>query len=126
MYKVIKKFGCAKVGDIFNCNDRGDLELVDTNTANGYQNDRCMIISKDLATGLVDTHYLVEVNPASDKLTRLAETIDNLISTYDTDHTNLMAEYQRGNVQTCVKVEAETVYTNLIKVLNTLKGIINE
>lgn len=60
------------------------------------------------------------------KLKKIADTIEKLILTYDNDHKNLMEEYNNGNVQTCVKVEAETVYTNLIKVLNKIKEIVNE
>jgi hypothetical protein len=34
--------------------------------------------------------------------------------------------YNDQEIPTCVKVEADTVYYNLTKVLNTIKDIINE
>ena len=61
-----------------------------------------------------------------DKLNDLEDKIDDMIDTYTDDYKALMEEYDKGNVQQCVKVEAETVYQNLIKVLGNLKSFINE
>ena len=46
--------------------------------------------------------------------------------TYTKDYNELMKDYNEGNVQQCVKVEAETVYHNLNKVLNSIKDLLDE
>ena len=49
-----------------------------------------------------------------------------VIDTYTKDYNELMKDYNEGNVQQCVKVEAETVYHNLNKVLNSIKDLLDE
>ena len=49
-----------------------------------------------------------------------------MIDTYTKDYNELMKDYNEGNVQQCVKVEAETVYHNLNKVLNSIKDLLDE
>jgi hypothetical protein len=52
--------------------------------------------------------------------------VEEKIEQYTSDHEALTAQYNEGDVPQCVKVEADTVYFNLIKVLNKIKDIINE
>ena len=75
---------------------------------------------------LVYEGYLVKVEDDNDKLNKISDKVNELIDTYTKDYTALLTEYEKGGVQPCVKVEAETVYTNLIKVLNALKKEIDE
>ena len=56
----------------------------------------------------------------------LKEYIDILIDTYEKDHKDMLEAFENGDVQPCVKVEAETVYYNMIKILNSIKDKINE
>ena len=61
-----------------------------------------------------------------DKLEKVKEYVNTLIDTYTKDYNELMKDYNEGNVQQCVKVEAETVYHNLNKVLNSIKDLLDE
>lgn len=138
-YKVIKPFGNALKGDVFKQVEEGD----DLYYMVRYEDDDC--VSKDTekyikswvsmeldditVTSLVNDGYLTLIQNeenSSNKLDELKVFIESMISTYQKDYKNLMDSYNEGNVQPCVKVEAETVYYNLMKVLETIKNKINE
>lgn len=138
-YKVIKPFGNALKGDVFKQVEEGD----DLYCMERYEDDDC--VSKDTekyikswvsmelddttVMSLVNEGYLMLIQNeenSSNKLDELKIFIESMISTYQKDYKNLMDSYNEGNVQPCVKVEAETVYYNLMKVLETIKNKINE
>ena len=56
-----------------------------------------------------------------DKINSTVEFIDKLLDQYEKDYKEVMDKYNEGNIQPCVKVEAETVYYNLTKVLNKVR-----
>ena len=66
------------------------------------------------------------VSIAEDKLGEVLNFVEEKIEQYTADHEALTAQYNEGDVPQCVKVEADTVYFNLIKVLNKIKEIIHE
>lgn len=131
MYKVIKEFGCAQKGDVLHENEEGLFELnVECDCSDCYSS-RSICISSDIADTLVTAGYLEEfeemiVSIAEDKLSEVLNFVEEKIEQYTTDHEALIAQYNEGEVPQCVKVEADTVYFNLIKVLNKIKDIINE
>ena len=131
-YKVIKEFGCAQKGDLLQENEEGLFELsVECNCDDCYCS-RNICISSDIADTLATAGYLEEakemttVSIAEDKLEEVLSFIDEKIEQYEQDHEALIAQYNEGDVPQCVKVEADTVYFNLIKVLNKIKEIIHE
>lgn len=132
MYKVIKEFGCAQKGDVLYENEEGLFELcVECDCSDCYSS-RSVCISADVADTLVHAGYLQEakemttVSITEDKLSEVLNFVDEKIEQYTADHEALEAQYNEGDVPPCVKVEADTVYFNLIKVLNKIKEIINE
>lgn len=131
MYKVIKEFGCAQKGDVLHENEEGLFELnVECDCSDCYSS-RSICISSDIATTLALAGYLEEfeemvVSIAEDKLSEVLNFVDEKIEQYTADHEALTAQYNEGDVPQCVKVEADTVYFNLLKVLNKIKDIINE
>ena len=131
-YKVIKEFGCAQKGDVLNENAEGLFELVVECNCDDCYSSRSVCISSDIADTLATAGYLEEVvemtsvSIAKDKLEEVLNFIDEKIEQYTEDHEALTAQYNEGDVPACVKVEADTVYFNLIKVLNKIKEIINE
>ena len=130
MYKVIKEFGCAQKGDILNENEEGLFELsVECNCDDCYCS-RNICISSDIADTLATAGYLEEfeeeVKCPIAKLNEVLNFVETKIEQYTEDHEALTAQYNEGDVPQCVKVEADTVYFNLIKVLNKIKDIINE
>ena len=131
-FKVIKEFGCAQKGDVLQENEEGLFELsMECNCDDCYCS-RNICISSDIADTLATAGYLEEakemttVSIAEDKLEEVLNFIDEKLEQYAADHEALTAQYNEGDVPQCVKVEADTVYFNLIKVLNKIKEIIHE
>ena len=130
MYKVIKEFGCAQKGDVLHENEEGLFELnVECDCSDCYSS-RSICISSDIADTLATAGYLEEFEemtcPTEEKLEAVLSFIEEKIEQYASDHEALTAQYNEGDVPQCVKVEADTVYFNLIKVLNKIKDIIHE
>ena len=130
MYKVIKEFGCAQKGDILNENEEGLFELSVECNCDDCHCSRNVCISSDIADTLVHAGYLEEfeeevICPIA-KLNEVLNFVETKIEQYTEDHEALTAQYNEGDLPQCVKIEADTVYFNLIKVLNKIKEIINE
>lgn len=131
-YRVIKNFSFAKVGQVFEYDKSCKVwKLVVNEKTDNYQLYQMMNIDYGKLIDLINSGYLVGVDDNinkdnNTKLTNLRNTINKLMDQYKADYEDLMSQYKDGDVMTCVKVEAETVYTNLIKVLNTLKKIADE
>ena len=149
-YKVIKDFGNAKKGDIFKEVVDEDVFMnpyhvyvmeriegednISDNSEHYMKSWISMELSKEMIDAYVNAGFLLaEDNEKKkcevtdkDKITDISIYIDTLIDTYTNDYNNLLKDFEDGNVQPCVKVEAETVYHNLIKVLNSIKAKINE
>ena len=130
-YKVIKEFGCAQKGDVLHENEEGLFELSVECDCNDCYSSRSVCISSDIADTLAHAGYLEEakemiVSIAEDKLSEVLNFVEEKIEQYEQDHEALVAQYNEGDVPQCVKVEADTVYFNLIKVLNKIKEIIHE
>lgn len=130
-YKVIKEFGCAQKGDVLYENKEGLFELNVECDCNDCYSSRSICISSDIADTLAHAGYLEEDDvtptcPSEEKLEAVLAFIEEKIEQYTADHEALTAQYNEGDVPQCVKVEADTVYFNLIKVLNKIKEIIHE
>lgn len=131
-YKVIKEFGCAQKGDVLKENEEGLFELSVECDCDDMYCSRSICISADIANTLVSSEYLEELEecevtcPSEEKLQKVSKHVDELLERYASDHEALIAQYNEGEVPQCVKVEADTVYFNLIKVLNNIKELINE
>lgn len=97
-YKVIKPFGCAKIGDIFNF-DSDDKEFVmeDTKTTKKGTNSRFMSINEEYVDALVKGGNLDKVRK----------------------------DFEEGKIQPCLKLESETVNQNLLKLINAIQQILD-
>lgn len=131
-YKVIKEFGCAQKGDILHENEEGLFELnVECDCPDCYCS-RNVCISSDVADTLVLAEYLEEFEecevtcPEEEKLETVLNFIDEKLKQYEDDHEALIEQYNEGAVPPCVKVEADTVYFNLNKILTAIKNIITD
>lgn len=128
-YKVIKEFGCAQKGDVLKENEEGLFELSVECDCNDMYCSRSICISSDIADTLVSAEYLEEFEEMEAEDARIVKVLEfckEKIEQYTADHEALTAQYNEGEVPQCVKVEADTVYFNLIKILNKIKDIINE
>lgn len=128
-FKVIKPFNNAIKGDIFFCDpeyDKTIYQLERNDFKDGYQSTVYMEMSEDIINEFVKQGYLVKCNEEETNLEKILEYVDSLIDQYSTDYNNMLKAFEDGDIQPCVKVEAETVYYNLNKVLNSIKDKINE
>lgn len=134
-YKVIKDFACAKKGDILTYNEDSDLFEFDIQSEDGNYC-RAMFIDGDTAGEYAEDGFLLEFEDetcnccqdceAIAKLNEIEAMIDNMLAQYEADNKATQEKYESGEIPTCVKVEAETVYFNLNKALNKIKSKINE
>lgn len=128
-YKVIKAFNDLEKGDVLNRTE-DDTFFIEKESQTEFGNKYFSIeLSEETAEILENDGYLLGMNDEDEedsKLEEIKEYVDTLIDTYTNDFNSMMEAYNEGDIQTCVKVEAETVYHNLIKVLNSIKNKINE
>ena len=136
-YKVVKDFGNAKKGDLFkevegeNIYIMERIEGEDNISDNGEHYMKSWVsmeLSEEMAEAYCKAGFLIKEgkNSNDSKLAFMKEYVDTLLSTYENDHKEMLEAFNNGEVQPCVKVEAETVYYNLMKVLNSIKDKINE
>ena len=128
-YKVIKEFACAKKGDILTYNEDSDLFEFDITSNSGY---RTMFIDEEAADEFVKEGFLEvfdnefkQVSVEEYKLNKVSEMIDEMLDQYEQDGKTVQDKYDKGEIPTCVKVEADTVHYNITKVLNKIKEVIN-
>lgn len=128
-YKVIKAFNDLEKGDVLNRTE-DDTFFIEKESHTEFGDKYFSIeLSEETAEILENESYLLGMNDEDEedsKLEEIKEYVDTLIDTYTNDFNSMMEAYNEGDIQTCVKVEAETVYHNLIKVLNSIKNKINE
>lgn len=139
-YKVIKEFSFAEKGDVFTkVEDLNLWELQKSETKPEMETYTSMAFDSSTMEELANKDYVIwyseevekddnedECECCCDKLEKVKEYVNILIDTYTKDYNELMKDYNEGNVQQCVKVEAETVYHNLNKVLNSIKDLLDE
>ena len=82
---------------------------------------RSAMIDEHTVEGLYEEGILTMVEPKNDKINATVGFIDSLLKQYEDDYEEVMQKYKEGKIQPCVKVEAETVYFNLTKVLNKVR-----
>lgn len=122
-FKVVKEFGSAKKGDILEeCDGMFSFDITEGN------NNRTMVMDQGTANNLVKKGYLeaVEDDATDEKLNKLEELVDSLIDKYETANKEVAEAYDNKEIPTCVKVEADTVYYNMTKILKKIKETINE
>lgn len=125
--KVIKPFGTAEIGDVFELTDMNTYVCKNTWSANENDENETFLasvsqevsISDDYAEMLVSNGYLSEENEKS--FVNVFDEIENLAKFYDKELDNLEKDYE--NLPTCMKVEKETVLRNMLKVLEHLHSL---
>ena len=139
-YKVIKPFNNAIKGDIFFCDpdyDETVYQLERNEITDNIQSSVYMEISKDIIDEFVKEGYLIECNEEDTdaeednsvkdaSLRVILDYVEGLMVQYSQDYNDMLKSFEGGDIQPCVKVEAETVYYNLNKVLNSIKDKIYE
>lgn len=121
-YKFTKDYGFFKAGDILNWDENINAFTLDVETENGF---RAAMLDERTAEDIYDQGFLsasIEPkNEADETINKTVELIDSLLDTYANDYKEMKDKADKGEVQPCVRVEAETVYYNLNKVLTKIK-----
>ena len=121
-YKVIKPFGVLKSGDILTLdNDMYTFSDEKSSDSQNYYSQvnvavSCDMIEEYAKSGLVEPIENVTVESNDEKKIKQIRTIiAQLKNTYNQRKNNIEKKYQEGKIQTCVKVEHDTVYFNMMK-----------
>lgn len=117
-YTFKKDFGFFKANDVLTWDEDINAFTMDVKEDNSF---RSAMIDEHTVEGLYEEGILTMVDPKNDKIDATIEFIDSLLKQYEDDYEEVMQKYKEGKVQPCVKVEAETVYFNLTKVLNKVR-----
>ena len=124
-YKVVEDFGSLIKGDILE--QRGDVYVLEERiNIDGYTSYRYAEFDKEALDEEVNSGRIIAIEdePIDENAKRLNDTINllnELDKKYYEDYNKLMEEYEKGDVPTCLKVEAETVYENLGKLVNAIR-----
>lgn len=132
--KVIKNFDQMEVGDIYNFSDEDNAYVCEINNDNSYVDARSGAtmqsknsykheISQAYAEKLIDLGYLVPVTKKTDsaEYKNVFSEMESLQNSYIEDLKNLDEKYK--DQPACVKLEAETVLTNMIKLIDHLLSL---
>ncbi len=118
-YTFKKDFGFFKANDVLTWNEDIDAFTMDVEEGNSFRS--AMIDERTVEDLRLEGLLEANAEPENDKINTTVEFIDSLLKQYENDYKEVTQKYKEGKVQPCVKVEAETVYFNLTKVLNKIK-----
>lgn len=117
-YTFKKDFGFFKANDVLTWDEDLNAFTMDVKEDNGF---RSAMIDANTAEDLYEEGLLTKVKPNIDKISATVKFIDSLLKQYKDDYEEVMQKYKEGKIQPCVKVEAETVYFNIAKILNKVR-----
>ena len=126
-YKVVEETGSLRKGDVLE--QDGNMWVLREETENSF---REIVISKEIVDALYEQGSLLaeeECESCEDccnTLDKVKSFVDEKLEQYKQDYNNMMEAYENQDIPACVKVEAETVYYNMTKVLNAVKNLMNE
>lgn len=127
-YIVTEPFGGLDKGSIFNWNGK-EYECISSYEDEEYTSHYDITMSQTLVDDYVKAGLLQlveEVIPVDAKWEKVIKEIEALENKYKRRNEAVAKKYKAGKMQTCQKVEHDTVYYNLTKLLNHFKAIINE
>lgn len=126
-YKVVEETGSLRKGDVLE--QDGNMWVLREETENSY---REIVISKEIVDTLYEEGRLLaeeeceQCENCCNTLDKVKSFVDEKLEQYKQDYNSMMEAYENQDIPACVKVEAETVYYNMTKVLNAVKNLMNE
>lgn len=122
-YTFTKDYGFFKAGDILTWDRDINAFTIDVEDENSF---RSAMLDKRTVEDIYEQGFLStdkdQHNKADETIDKTVELIDTLINKYESDYKEVIDKYSEGEIQPCVKVEADTVYYNLNKVLTKIKN----
>lgn len=125
-YTFTKDYAFFKAGDILTWDEDINAFTLDVETENGFRS--AMLDERTVEDIYAQGFLSADTEPSSEAnetINKTVELIDKLLDTYANDYKEMKDKADKGEVQPCVKVEAETVYYNLNKVLTKIKDTLN-
>lgn len=116
-YKVVKEFSILEKGDILEDVKENGINTIRIDKIDNNNKHLSVIYDEDYIQYLLEIGNIVEVTETSNAI----DLINNLLEMYEDNIEEVEEKASRGEIQPCVKLEAETVYYNLNKVLNKIK-----
>lgn len=130
--RVIEPFFVMDTGDTFEYNEdtkmyvskhsedfykthKGSVDEIKSSYNSEFQ------ISAEYADELIKEGYLEVVNTEAKQFVNIFDEIDNLLNKYKQEIQNI--DEDMATLPSCVKVEREAVLTNLVTLLEHLKGL---
>lgn len=117
-YTFKRDFGFFKENDVLTWSEELNAFTMDVKDENGF---RSAMLDERTAEDMYNEGILSVGIESNSKIDKTVEFIDTLLDTYAKDYEEIKKKADKGEVQPCVKVEAETVYYNLTKVLTRIK-----
>lgn len=122
-YTFTKDYSFFKAGDILTWDRDINAFIMDVENENSF---RAAMLDERTVEDIYEQGFLStdkdQHNKADETIDKTVELIDTLINKYESDYKEVIDKYSEGEIQPCVKVEAETVYYNLNKVLTKIKN----
>ena len=122
-YTFTKDYSFFKAGDILTWDRDINAFTIDVEDENSF---RSAMLDKRTVEDIYEQGFLStdkdQHNKADETIDKTVELIDTLINKYESDYKEVIDKYSEGEIQPCVKVEADTVYYNLNKVLTKIKN----
>ena len=133
-YKIIKNFEELTKGDVLVASNNllDTYEISKKIVKDDYVATIVTTMDTEYAEQLVKDGYAIKLGDEKScscsccKLKEVEDFIDLLMEQYEKDHNSLVESFEDGCLQPCVKVEADTVYYNMQKLLKAIKNKINE
>lgn len=129
-YKVIKPFAGLEEGDVLSFDkETNNYILTEEQNDGNYYFSRQIELNTETVKSYVAMDYLIPLKAAKEEDERIAKLnkfIDQQLSKYEERNKKIHNKYENGRIPTCVKVEHDTVYFNLVKLLNKIKELLNE
>lgn len=129
--KVIKPFFVMEVGDTFELSESGKEYVSSFNLEHHEDGDSASVVSSynssysisiEYAKALIDEGYLApDTKTQENKFVNVFDEIGELIKDYTEELNSL--EDDMANMPMCMKVEKETVLTNMVKLLEHLNSL---
>lgn len=132
-YKVIKEFDSLKKGNVLENVEDPEIYSFEEETENTY---KYVSYSEDIIKDLENKGYLLLIEETvnedncnycqelENKICSVVDEIDDLLKQYQKDNEEVSEKFANGELPYCAKVEADTVHTNLTKVLNHIKELL--
>lgn len=131
-YIVLKPFSGLKINDkLVYSEESGKYIFTKEESSDHAYFSSYTELSPLLAENYEKSGHLGKIEPEtsskdSDILNKIIDFINESKEKYESRNIKIKGKYDAGKIPSCMKVEHDTVYFNMMKLLNKIESIINE